>query len=298
LQTDQNHQVIMPRLHHALFIVFALISSACEYFQPQEKIESKPIARAGELYLYADDLLGLTPENISKQDSARLAEKYINDWIKKQLIVEKARTEIAINEAEIERKVLEYQYALISHEFEKLYISAHLDNNVSQEEVEAYYTSKADNFILKQNIVRCLFVQVPKSAPAQNQLRRNLRSYPNANMTDIKDYSYQYATKSFLDDSVWVNFDEVIKNTPLKTIDNRTQYLKRTTFSESADENYSYYIKIVDYKISDQVSPLEFIREDIENIIINKRKLALKKELEKAIYEEATVKKNFEIFSN
>ncbi|MFT5570737.1 MAG: hypothetical protein ACI9RP_002794 [Cyclobacteriaceae bacterium] len=50
--------------------------------------------------------------------------------------------------------------------------------------------------------------------------------------------------------------------------------------------------------MSDQVSPLEFIREDIENIIINKRKLALKKELEKAIYEEATVKKNFEIFSN
>ena len=270
----------------------------CQYLNPQESRSQIIIARAGEEYLYLEDLEGLTPKNISEGDSAKLAEKYRDNWIKKQLIVDKARSEIAINEAELERKVLDYEYALISHEFEKLYINSHLDTQVSTDEIETYYKEKSDNFILKQNIVKCLFVQVPKTAPELKQLRRNIRNYPNTNKDDIKDYTYQYAIKSFLDDSLWVNFDELIVSTPLKELDNRIRFLQQTTFSETSDENYSYYLKILEYKISDQLSPLEFIREDIENIIINKRKLALKKELEKAIYDEAISKNSFEIFNN
>lgn len=275
-----------------------MMYTGCGYFNPQEVKDQTPIARAGDEYLYKEDLLGLTPKNISQDDSSKLAEKYRDDWIKKQLIVDKARSEIAINEAELERKVLDYEYALISHEFEKLYINSHLESTISAEEVESYYQERSDNFVLKQNIIKCLFVQVPKSAPSLNQLRRNIRNYPNTNKEDIKDYVYQYAIKSFLDDSVWVNFNELIINTPLIEINNRLRFLQQTTFSETSDDNYTYYLKILDYKISDQISPLEFIREDIENIIINKRKLALKKELEKAIYDEAISKNSFEIFNN
>jgi hypothetical protein len=288
----------MYKLIKVTTIGLVIFISGCEYFRPQEKIEKIPIARAGDEFLYDQDLKGLAPQNISNEDSAKLADKYINDWIKKQLIVEKAREEIAINEAEIERKVMEYRHALISHEFEKLYISSHLDTQVSQEEIQEYYEARSDNFVLKQNIIKGLFVQVPKSAPALTQLRRNLRSYPNSNKEDIKEFVYQYAIRSFLDDSLWVNFDELIMTTPLKDINNRIQFLEQTTFSETSDEHYIYYIKILEYKISDEISPLEFIREDIENIIINKRKLALKKELEKAIYDEAISKNGFEIFTN
>ena len=289
----------MLKVHQlAGLIALLLYLTGCEYLRPQETKQQVPVARAGESFLYKEDLAGLAPKNVTNEDSTNLAEKYIDDWIKKQLIVDKARAEIAINEAEIERKVLDYRYALISHEFEKLYINSHLNTQVSQEEIEAYYEERSDNFVLKQNIIKCLFVQVPKTAPALNQLRRNLRSYPNTNKSDIEDYTYQYGIKSFLDDSSWVNFDELIINTPLKEINSRIQFLQQTTFSETSDENYVYYIKILDYKISDQISPLEFIREDIENIIINKRKLALKKELEKAVYDEAISKNSFEIYNN
>jgi hypothetical protein len=282
-----------------LWIGVLAISTQCQYFRPQENKSQSPIARAGEEYLFLEDLEGLTPKNISKEDSAKLAEKYRDDWIKKQLIVDKARSEIAINEAELERKVLDYQYALISHEFEKLYINSHLNTQVSSEEIQTYYQERSDNFILRQNIVKCLFVQVPRTAPNLKQLRRNIRNYPNTNKEDIREYAYQYAIKSFLDDSVWVNFDELIVSTPLiKTIDNRIRFLQQNTWNESKDDSYFYYLKILEYKISDQISPLEFIREDIENIIINKRKLALKKELEKAIYDEAISKNSFEIYNN
>jgi hypothetical protein len=280
-----------------LLLCTATLYSGCEYFR-QKKIPEKasPLARAGSEFLYLEDLTNLVPKNISTEDSAKLAEKFIDDWIKKQLMVIKAREELTLDEAEIERKVLDYRYALIVHEFEKLYIDAHLDVTVDPLEIEAFYSERQDNFVLKQNIIRCIFVQIPKSAPGISEIRRNVRSYPNANIEDISNYSLQYAMKSFLDDSLWINFDEVVTGTPLAVLENKIRFLQNTTFSETSDDNFVYLLKIFDYKISDQISPLAYIREDIENIIISKRKLNLKKELEQAIYNEALRENRFETY--
>jgi hypothetical protein len=271
--------------------------SGCQYIQQKKDVEAnKPLARAGDSYLYNDDLSGLIPSNLSPSDSGKLTEKLINDWIKKELIVNKAEAEISIDQVEIERKTKAYKYALIVHEFEKLYINSHLEVNVDESEINNYYNEKSENFLLKQSIVRCLFAKIPKSSPDFNQIRRNMRNYPNTNKKDIQDYCYQFAVQSFLDDSLWVNFDELILNTPLMEVNNKTRFLSSTTYSETRDDDYIYLLKIMEYKISDQVSPLEYIREDIESIIINKRKLSLKKELEKVIYDEAFNTGSFEIY--
>ncbi len=63
-----------------------------------------------------------------------------------------------------------------------------------------------------------------------------------------------------------------------------------------ADEDYTYYLKILDYKISEETSPLEFVKDQIKHIIVNKRKLALSGKLEDQIYSKALNEKDFEIF--
>lgn len=292
----------MNSLTKAFILALGFATSSCtyleDYFKQKEVEEVAPLARVEDTFLYNEDISGLVPKNVSSSDSAKLAEKYVNDWVKKQLLIKKAQEEISLDQADIERKILDYRFALIVHEFEKLYIDSHLNTLVDQEEIEEYYTERSDNFLLKQNIIRCLFVQIPKSAPGLNQIRRNIRSYPDTNKEDITEYCYQYAIRSFLDDSLWVNFDEVIQNTPMQEMNDKIQFLRRNSFNETSDDDYIYLLRILEYKISDEISPLAYIREDIENIIINKRKLALKKELEKAIYDEALVQKSFEIYNN
>ena len=59
-----------------------------------------------------------------------------------------------------------------------------------------------------------------------------------------------------------------------------------------------YFLKIDAYKISDNVSPLEFVKQDIKNIILNKRKVELARKLENDVYENAAKRKDFEVFSN
>ncbi|REE01619.1 peptidyl-prolyl cis-trans isomerase [Marinoscillum furvescens] len=280
------------------WILMITIFCGCEFFQPKENNPEQPIAKVLDNFLYPSDLEGLFPANISEADSSQLAAKYIEDWIKKQLMISRSQQAIDFNEAEIERKVLDYRYALMVHAYEKKYIEKNLNREVSQADIQAYYDTKADNFLLRQNIIKCLYVQVPKSTPNINQFRRNFRAYPDGNTDDLRSYVTQFATKSFLEDTTWIIFDELILGTPLEDLQNNNQFLQRTSYSETSDDDYIYFLKIFDYKISDEISPLEFIRDDIETILINKRKIALKKELEEQIYEEAKTNGLFKVFNH
>jgi hypothetical protein len=90
-------------------------------------------------------------------------------------------------------------------------------------------------------------------------------------------------------------FDELVRNSPLAEIPNKVQFLKSNPYYEIEDDNYLYYLKVVEYRISDNVSPLEFVRDEITNIILNKRKVELAKKLEDEVYNSALEKEEFEI---
>ena len=81
-------------------------------------------------------------------------------------------------------------------------------------------------------------------------------------------------------------------------IPNKIQFLKENDYIESEDKDYLYFIKILEYKISDQISPLQFVKDEIENIIINKRKLKLSNQLEEKIYNQAKKNNDFKIYSD
>lgn len=283
--------------------ILLLILSSCDYInkwssQGSEKapVNSKPIARANDIYLYEDDLKGLIPEKNQKNDSANIMGQYIDSWLKKQLMIARAAKEIKFDEADIERKVLDYRYALMAHDYEKYFINKNLIKEVSDEEIRLYYEEKFENFVLRQNIVRCLFSKIPKQAPQINTFRSQIRSFPKSDIEEIQSYCYRFAAKSSLETELWLNFDEVISNTPFANIQDRVTFLKNNSFIENSDEEHYYYIRILDYKISNQVSPIEFVRDDIENILINKKKVELRKSLVDEIYKEAKDKNEFEIF--
>ena len=158
------------------FLGSFLILFGCEYLQPKQEEAEKVVAKVGDNYLSQSSLSELTPANLSKQDSAQFAEKFVTDWIKKQLMIQRAEDAIDFNEAQIQSKVLDYQYALMVHELEARYIDNNLDEEVSNEEVAAYYEEKSENFILRQNLSKCIYFKIPSNAPQKWRLRRSIKT--------------------------------------------------------------------------------------------------------------------------
>ena len=288
------------------FFVFLVVSAlfllaGCDFFKMKkdEKVSArKAIARANDTYLYQDDLVGIVTEKTSKEDSAARVTAYMNSWIRKQLLMNEAMKKINIDEAEVERKVLEYRYSLIGYEYQNYYISQNLNEEIGEEEIQNYYKEHLDNFILKQNIVRGTFIKVAKEAPRIGKIKEWMYSNKEKEVEELKSYCLRFSTAYHLSDSTWMEFDKLVVNSPLAEIPNKIQFLKSNPYYETNDAEFLYFLRVNAYQISDNVSPLEFVREDVKNIILNKRKVELARELEEKVYENATLQKDFEVFAN
>ena len=281
-----------------LILMVALFS--CDFIKmKKDYAESyagrQPVARVNNTYLYKDELAGIITDVKAKEDSISRVEAYIDSWVRKQLLIQEASKKININEAEVERKILDYRYSLIAYEYQSQYVKEHLDTVIAPSEIEAYYNANIDNFILKQNIVRATYIKVPKNAPQTKKIKDLIFSKNEKDKRDLKSYCLSFSVAYQLADSSWLIFDELVRNSPLIEIPNKVQFLKTNPYYEVEDDQYLYYLKVEEYRISDNVSPLEFVRDEISNIILNKRKVDLAKKLEDEVYNSALDKEEFEI---
>lgn len=285
---------------HSWILVLALLAG-CDLIQMKQEAlatdeERVPVARVNRTFLYNDELLGIVLPGTTREDSIVRIEAFVNSWIRKQLLIQEAAKKININEAEVERKILDYRYSLIAYEYQTFFIKQNLDTAVASGEIESYYKGNLDNFILKQNIVRATFLKVPKTAPRTNKIKELIFSKKDKDQAELKSYCLSFSTAYHLVDSTWMVFDELVKNSPLAEIPNKIQFLKSNPYYETSDDTYLYFFKVNEYRISDNISPLEFVKADIRAIILNKRKVALAKQLEDDVYRTAVSEKEFEIY--
>lgn len=286
-----------------LMIIIAIAAFSCDFIKVKKETDEgapvrKPVARVGNSYLYQDELIGIAPTNVSGDDSVARVTAYVNSWIRKQLVINEAMKNIDINELEVERKVLDYRYSLIGYEYQNYYIRQNLNDSVSDQEIEAYYKERLDNFILKQNIIKGVYIKVPKSAPRTKKVKDLMFSNKAKDEEELRSYCISFSAAYHLGDSSWIEFDKLVVNSPLAEIPNKVQFLRSYNYYETTDNDFLYFLKIDAYKISDNVSPLEFVKQDIKNIILNKRKVELARKLEDDVYENAAKRKDFEVFSN
>ena len=285
-----------------LATLLLLSLGSCEIFQvkKEETIEGakkQPIAQVYDKLLFTEDLEGLISDKLTREDSTNRVENYVKNWVRKQLMISEAASLIDFDEAELERKILDYRYALMIYEFQKYYVNENLVNDITDEQIVEYYEENKDNFELKQNIIKGIYIKLPNDAPRINRLRRWIRSSDEASKEEMRSYCYGFATTYQLEDTVWVNFDDLVKTSPIAEIPDKINFLRRNRYYETSDSTFQYFLAIKDYKISDELSPLEFEKENIANILLNKRKIELARKLEDSIYNKAKRNNEFEIFS-
>lgn len=282
----------------ALIFVFLI---SCDLIKMKDEPLDKedlpePVARVGDQYLYPTDLEGIVTAGISADDSTERTMRFVNNWVRKQILIQEAATKIEFDEAEIERKILDYRFSLMGYEYQSYYINQNLNTDVTEEEIADYYNNNIDNFVLKQNIIRGKFVKLPVGAPKIDKVRGLINSKKEESFEELNSYALSFAATYQLNDSVWMVYDEVIKNSPLAEIPNKIEFLRKNKYIDTSDDEFRYFLKIEEYRISDNISPLEFVQEDVKNIIINKRKVQLAQELEENLYENARKNKAFEIY--
>ena len=120
--------------------------------------------------------------------------------------------------------------------------------------------------------------------------------YKSDNPSDKKELTIlcqKYAVNSSLEEDTWYYFSDLLKEIPIQTY-NQEEYLNNHKYIEMQDSLYSYFVKINGFKIKESTSPLSMEKDNIRNIIVNKRKIKLIEEMHKDTYTKGQINKDFE----
>ncbi len=283
-------------LQKILYILSLILFYSCG--STTEKDGSRiAIARAGDDYLYSDEIRDIVPAGTPAIDSTELIRKYIDNWVRESLVIQKAESNLTEEQKNVDKQLRDYRNSLITYSYEKELVKQKLDTIVAETDIVDYYNNNKADFELKDNIIKVIYVKVDKKAPGIDKLKKWYKSDNMKDREQLASYCHQFAANFYLDDNSWLLFDDLLKEIPIQTY-NKELFLQNNRFVEVSDSLNSYFVNIKGFKTRNSLSPIEFEKENIKNIILNKRKLQLISKMKEDVYNEGANNKKIEIYSN
>ncbi|MGI2299822.1 hypothetical protein [Candidatus Cardinium hertigii] len=247
------------------------------------------IAFVGKQYLYPSDLAPMDPLHTDVADRDFFIKKYVEEWACKQLLI--AQADYPSIQPSMEAKLNDYKNDLLAYHFLERLIQSEWDPYVSSEEVADYYQKyKQRDFILPHDIVRGLFLVLPSKAASINSVRSLILSNKAADRAKLQSYCKSYAHAAILERNKWLPWETVLVKTGYRPVGDATRLLKTNKFIHIVGQKYTYFLKIDQYKLAQEIAPLEAVEDRVKAIILHKRKLDLINKIKCKLLEDA--KKN------
>ncbi|MBO7567875.1 MAG: peptidyl-prolyl cis-trans isomerase [Bacteroidales bacterium] len=256
-----------------------------------------PIARVFDSYLYYEDLGDIVPKGASSNDSTLLVQQYITVWVKQQLMIKKAELNLKPEEMDVQKQLDEYRNNLLIYKYKDAFVKENLDTVVTLEQMEEYYHSTPDNFILNTPAVRCIFVQILDTPEDVYNVQRLLNFHSEKDSLALLDFCHEKAAKFETFDNHWTTLAQASNLMPT-AVSEKDFALKAHGVIRINEGAYVYLLKIRDFMPAGDVMPYEMAEPSISMILLNKRKTEIINRLEKSIFDNAERNKNIEYYSS
>lgn len=285
----------MDAKHGMIYGGFRRIGLACLFggllfscHRPGAGMNGTVAVRVDDAVLYKEEIEAQIPKGTLSQDSAHIAEKIINDWTLQQVMLKKAKENSAVSAAAFEKQIEEYKNSLILYDYQNRVLSQRLDTVVSAEEIAAYYQQNMPQFYLKSNIVRVRFVKLRKDHRLADKIKKAVfaADLSDEDILQLAKWCRQAADNYYLEEDQWLYFNDLLREVPIQTY-NQENFLKNNRNIEISAGNAVYYVRIVDFKVRDMVSPLNFETDRIRQILLNHRRQVFLQKMQRDLMREA-----------
>lgn len=276
-----------------LVVALSLVVSACHNYMPKSSREV--VAECHGHRLYVDDLVGIVPEGLSRMDSLSRVNAFIDQWIRRQLLIYQAEKNLTPEQLDFSKQLEDYRNSLVVYAYETQVIEQYLDTIVSDEEIMDYYEQNKQNFQLKATMVKVAYVTLRNDCKQMRELQQLMSNPDTLMLSKVDAIASSCALSSFLDVDSWVRLDDLLSLVPLKMY-NAESFLKKNRFVKLEIDNIVYMVRFEDYLMEESASPIEMERANIKNIILLKRQKTLLSQLNNDLYEKAEKENVFEIY--
>ena len=275
----------------SIYLIILLVICSCDL--PTNE-ESNAVARVGEDFLFISDLENQIGPNGS--DSIQITSKTINEWAEELLYLKKAEINLSFSEKKgLEELVSTYRNDLYVKTYKDKAIQSQLDSIVEKEEIEYYFDQNKFNFKTNKDLMRGRYVRVRNENYNLRSIRKSIRRFNEDDKVFLDSIALQFTTYS-LNDSIWVQASQFFDRLPSIPERRYKNFLKNDTFFELQDSLEVYLVVIEEVVLRNDLAPLDYVAPTLKQILINKRKLELMRQLDREIIEEGLRQNIYEVY--
>ncbi|TXC81372.1 hypothetical protein [Luteibaculum oceani] len=256
--------------------------------------KGKPVARVNERVLYEKDLPIAAVTGLPKDDSARVVKRFIESWVKEQVLVMQAEENLLESMDEIEERINSYRNSLIVYEYERAVLQNKLDTAISSDEVVSYYRENQSNFMLQEPAFRFYYIGLESTSHEPYRVIRALRSLDPVKIEELKAYGLGHGAIIYFEDENWVSLSNLNQAVGIKLDPNKL--LKGDPLKIITENGVNHYLYVLEIKEQGEFAPVSLVEGEIRAKIINDRKFDLINTMRNDLFKEALNKRNAEIY--
>ena len=262
-------------------ILCVVLFCGCAKFE-QKRLSGVAVEYNSATVTYAD--LDALTYGLSSEDSARVADSYIQQWATSLIVYDRSKE---IKSREIDEMVENYRRSLCQHEWERKQIAQKMPMLIEDSLVLEFYEQNKQHFILDRAILRGLLLIMPVGAPNLEKLKDMVEvPHEEENIEWVEKYAYQYAVgyELFLDD--WKTVEQIAVYMPYSQ-DELSKQIKQKKQILAQDSLNVYLLQVTDFCGKGEYKPLEYVQDEIKELILSQRQVGFIRLLREDLYEKA-----------
>lgn len=265
-----------------ILMVMLLLMGSCDRKSHTSRRNAKDdvlLAEVGDRLLYLSDIKNISSKGISGADSIAVLNGYIEQWVRRMSMLEKAEQSVSEN-IDIDALMEEYRSSLVLHNYRQELIKTQLDTSITADQLMAYYTTNKSQFVLAEPLVRGEIIAFDAKQKGLDQFYSKWKKGK-----DVASFISENAKFTMQDTSHYMLKDEFL----MYLVGNKMKQssLKDNTYYQYNNDGKEYFVRLIDYVADKEDPPLRYVSSKMKKVILNKRKNDLIKNIENKIYNTA-----------
>ena len=264
-------------------LLFCLCLANCGFSPSDESSDTLGAARVFGNVLPLKEVCDRIPNNAETEDSIRIAQRYIDQWIREQVLVHQAETHLPLDLQTFESEMRTYRNALLLHHYKERYVMQRMNLEVPEEDAFAYYQSHKELFVLTDYAVRATFIHLPREPDSDNEfVETAMMGADSTAFFSLQQWCVENGAVHSLDPETWWYLEDLIQEVPIELYRTEKQLANRKLIQFEA-EGRTYFIRFLEHALIDNAAPFEVVQDRVSELILHGQKQELLLELEEEL---------------
>jgi hypothetical protein len=272
-------------------IIVSLFCFGLFYACEQETI----LAKVGKTRLTQKDAMLMMKElgyNVRNKKNWKL---FIDQWCEQQVFKQELEQTNPSQARLITMRSEAFESELAKYYLVEQAANKQLDTSISNTEMHNYFNQHREEFTLQDYLVKALYLKIPVKNNVEPKVKQVYLLKNSGDLSKISSLAKLYAENYYFDDEKWIYFNDLVKDIPLNSFNKDNIVLNRTK-TYFSDDNYTYFLNVIDYKLKNSVPPFEFIKEEIRELILSERVNNLKEQITEQLIRKIKQKHEINIY--